>query len=135
MSKSFGDKMNYLLDTHIVLWWLDQSPRLENSWVKIIQNSDHLIYVSSVVFWEISIKNRIGKLPLPFDPEQELERIVQQCHFELLPISPKHALMAGCWDVSHRDPFDRMLAAQSKIEKMPLISDDRELKNFGIEIF
>jgi PIN domain nuclease of toxin-antitoxin system len=126
--------MNYLLDTHILLWWLDQSPRLENSWVSLMEDPSHSIYVSSVSFWEISIKNRIGKLPLPFDPEQELEKIVNQCHFEMLPIFPRHALMAGNWQVAHRDPFDRMLAAQSKIEKIPLISNDPELKAFGVQI-
>jgi len=126
--------MNYLLDTHILLWWLDQSPRLENSWVSLMEDASNTIYVSSVSFWEISIKNRIGKLPLPFDPEKDLEKIVNQCHFEVLPISPGHALIAGNWKMEHRDPFDRMLAAQSKIEKMPLISNDLELKAFGVQI-
>lgn len=126
--------MNYLLDTHIMLWWLDNSSRLEKRWRKIIEDPNHSIYISSAVFWEISIKNRIGKLPLPFDPFKDLEAVVQQSQFEIMPMMPNHSLLAGSWAIAHRDPFDRMLAAQSKIENMPLISNDLEFKNFKIEL-
>ena len=123
-----------ILDTHIFLWWLFNDDRLPVKIREYIQEIENIIYVSAASVWEISTKYRIGKLPEASSVAKDVPYWIEKAGFNALSITPEHAQLAGSWDVAHRDPFDRMLAAQSKLEKIPLASTDIVIKTFDIEI-
>ena len=123
-----------ILDTHIFLWWLFNDGRLPVKIREYIQEIENIIYVSAASVWEISTKYRIGKLPEASSVARDVPYWIEKAGFNALSITPEHAQLAGSWDVAHRDPFDRMLAAQSKLDKIPLASTDIVIKTFDIEI-
>lgn len=123
-----------LLDTHIFLWWLFDDAHLPWNIRKYIQDNNNPVYVSAVTSWEISTKFRLGKLPEASSVAGNVSYWVAKAGFQALNITIEHAQLAGGWDIAHRDPFDRMLAAQSKLEKMPLASTDKAMQFFSIEI-
>jgi PIN domain nuclease of toxin-antitoxin system len=116
--------VNYLIDTHVFLWWLFNDPKLTEECREIIKNPDHRIFVSSVSAWEIATKYRIGKLPEAKHIVEEYSQILQQAKFIELSITSAHALRAGSLPISHRDPFDRMIMAQAELENFPVITYD-----------
>ena len=122
-----------LLDTHIFLWWLFNDSRLPDGISDHIQNINNAIYVSAASVWEIATKFRLGKLPDATSVAGNVPEWIIKAGFQPLAVTPEHAQLAGSWDISHRDPFDRMLAAQSKLEKFPLASIDRAMTCFPIE--
>ncbi len=124
-----------LLDTHIFLWWLFDDPKLSQPLRQHIEDTAHTIFVSSASVWEIATKYRLGKLEEASSVAQNVPKWIAQAGFTALPITPDHAQLAGSWHHQHRDPFDRMLVAQAKIEKIPLATNDQKLSDFGIEIF
>ena len=126
--------MRYLLDTHALLWWLFDDPRLSVTPREILGDPDNQILVSSASAWEICTKYRLGKLPSAKDLVRDVAAWVQRAGFSELPVRIRHAQRAGTWSHSHRDPFDRMLAAQSALEDLPLISRDSALREFGIRM-
>ena len=123
-----------LLDTHIFLWWLFDDPRLPEIIRLFIKNPDHIVYVSAASVWEIATKYRLGKLPEAGRVAGNVPSWIRRAGFKPMPVTAEHAQLAGAWDVSHRDPFDRMLAAQAKLEKAPLATVDVLLKGFPIHI-
>ncbi len=123
-----------ILDTHIFLWWLFDDPKLTAKNRELLQNLDNIVYISAASVWEIATKFRLGKLPEAASVAKNVPLWIKRAGFKSLAISPEHAQKAGSWDVSHQDPFDRMLAAQAIHEKLPLMSKDRAMKNFPIEI-
>ena len=126
--------MRLLLDTHALLWWLFDDPKLTEQSRQLISDRGNEILVSSASGWEICTKHRIGKLPAASELVRDVTAWVRRAAFVELPVTIRHAQQAGCWPQPHRDPFDRMLAAQSALEGVPLISRDRALKGFGIEL-
>jgi PIN domain nuclease of toxin-antitoxin system len=122
--------MQLLLDTHILIWWLDNSISLADKIKNQISDIDNIVYVSSATIWEISIKQSIGKLKLPGDLLEGLE----QCGFEELKINHKHASAAGQLPNFHKDPFDRMLIAQCKVDGLTLMTRDSLLKKYNVGI-
>lgn len=92
------------------------------------------VFVSSASVWEIATKYRLGKLPQAAEVAGDVPAWVARAGFVPLPISPGHAQLAGGWQHAHRDPFDRMLAAQARIEALPLATDDPALASFGVDI-
>ena len=116
--------VSYLLDTHILLWWLFNEPKLNAECRDIIRNPAHRILVSNVSAWEIATKYRIGKLPEAKQIVEEYSQILHQSKFIELPITSAHALRAGSLPISHRDPFDRMIMAQAELENLPVITYD-----------
>lgn len=121
--------MNYLIDTHIFLWWLSNDKKLKDSFRQIIEDPKNHIYVSVVSGWEISIKNRKGKLPL----KTTLAECFKVAGFEVLNISFEHVLSLNKLPLYHQDPFDRMLVAQAKAEKLKLITDDTKIKKYSVK--
>lgn len=126
--------MKFMLDTHTWLWWLFNDSRLPSSMRAIIAEPDNQIFISAASAWEIATKFRIGKLPSAAVLVQDIDGWRQRCGFVELPVTIAHAQKAGAWANPHRDPFDRMLAAQSAIENLPLICTDPDLKSFGITL-
>ena len=116
--------VSYLLDTHILLWWLFNEPKLNAECREIVRNPAHRILVSSVSAWEIATKYRIGKLPEARQIVEEYSQILHQSKFIELSITSAHALRAGSLPISHRDPFDRMIMAQAELENLPVITYD-----------
>jgi PIN domain nuclease of toxin-antitoxin system len=116
-----------LLDTHTLLWWRDDSPRLSARARCEIADATNEILVSVATLWEISIKRVLGKLSFPDD----LEEVVREESFGLLPISFKHLRRLETLPGLHRDPFDRMLVAQALTEGAPLVTNDRALLAYG----
>jgi PIN domain nuclease of toxin-antitoxin system len=124
----------FLLDTHVLLWWLFDDPRLSEKAIHIIENPVHTILVSSASAWEISTKLRLGKLSGAEHIVRNFPALLQKCRMEVLPIGLSHALLAGGLVSDHRDPFDRMLAAQAIIEKLSLITSDKAFGDFSLRI-
>ncbi len=123
-----------LLDTHIFLWWLFNDPKLPFGISDYLKNRNNDAYVSSASVWEIATKFRIGKLPEAGMVAKNVSEWILRAGFKSLSITHEHAQLAGSWDISHCDPFDRMLTAQAKIEDIPLSSVDNQLAAFPITI-
>lgn len=127
--------MKFLLDTHALLWWFTDDERLPRSVRDVMIDDANTILVSAATAWEIAIKHQLGKLNQATDVVHRFSELIAADRFEHLPISYFHAIKAGAYQVSHRDPFDRMLAAQSEIESLPLITCDSVFALFGTRIF
>ena len=122
--------MNLLLDTHALLWWLDASPRLSEKASAEIANGENLVFVSAVVVWEIRIKEALGKLCIP----PNFREVLEKENFENLPITSSHAHAVARLPAHHRDPFDRMLVAQALEESLNVVTHDRQIGLYDINI-
>ncbi len=120
--------MRLLLDTHALLWWLSSDPSLSPAAREAIARPDADVAVSAASAWEISIKTALGKLTAPGDLEAQLARH----RFTPLPITVAHALLAGSLPGHHDDPFDRMLVAQARTERMTLVTRDPRIGLYGV---
>ena len=133
--ESVNEKMDgYLLDTHVLLWWLFDDPKLSGPARDIIRAPENTIIVSSASGWEIATKSRLGKLPHAGDIVNNLPFLLQKARFKVLSTSMAHALAAGALPGPHRDPFDRMLIAQGQIEQIPIVTSDREFKKYSVNL-
>jgi len=122
--------MNLLLDTHVLLWWLDDHPTLSKKAKTAIADEKNLVFVSAVVIWEIRIKQALGKLKIP----RSFRNVLDDQPFETLDITVEHAHAVGDLPTHHRDPFDRMLVAQAKVEGLTLVTRDIGLKKYKIPV-
>lgn len=118
--------MKLLLDTHVLLWWLDDDARLGSAARAAIAEAEHVV-VSAASAWEIGIKQAIGRLTGPRDLVEE----ISGNGFVALDISVRHALAAASLPLHHRDPFDRMLVAQAVLEGLTLVTRDQRLAAYG----
>lgn len=126
--------MKLLLDTHIFLWALMVPEKLPASLRALLEDDDTGVFVSAASAWEISTKYRLGKLSGAARVVADYPAAISGLQAEQLPITAAHALKAGLWSVPHRDPFDRMLAAQAAIESLPLATTDRAMQQFGVQL-
>lgn len=124
----------YLIDTHILLWWIFDDPKLDKISREIIKNPRHQILVSSASAWEIATKYRIGKLPEAQELIENYQKILEKAKFLELKITNAHALRAGLLPIAHRDPFDRMIIAQGELENLPILTHDPAFNIGLIEI-
>lgn len=121
--------MSFLLDTHVVLWWLNGDELSEQA-AESIAHPDHLLFISAASMWEISIKSALGKLSIGADAVIE----ATEGDFERLPISWRHASAVAELPHHHRDPFDRMLVAQAKFEDLTLITRDQMFDSYDVNV-
>lgn len=126
--------MRLLLDTHALLWWWTNDAKLSDVARRAIANEDNQVLVSAASAWEISTKNRLGKLPHAAQAMARFNELVMADGFEHLPISYLHSLKAGAYSSEHRDPFDRMLAAQTNLEKAVLVTLDPIFAGFECRV-
>ncbi len=120
-----------LLDTHVLLWWLN-GDKVSKAVHDVLSYGDCHVYVSSISALELATKHRLGKLPQAADVVAVYhERLFEQ-GFSHLSVTTQHALMAGAFPQPHGDPFDRLLAAQSLCDDLPVLSRDPALDAFGI---
>ena len=124
--------MRLLLDTHALLWWLAGDTRLPVSVRAVIADPGNDVYVSAASAWEVTTKHRLGKLPMAGPLAVDFSREILRQGFAALPISLAHAQVAGALSGAHRDPFDRMLIAQAREEKMAIVSNEQLFDDFGV---
>lgn len=124
--------MRLLLDTHALLWWLDGDRRLSLKARRAIASESNSILVSAASAWEITTKARLGKLPGATDVAADVAACVAGQGFLSLDITLLHAQRAGRLPGAHRDPFDRMLIAQSQIEDVAIVTDDEAFDAFDV---
>lgn len=120
--------MNYLLDTHILLWWLSDPKKLNSQVKEIISSTNNEIYISAVSAWEIAIKKSLKKLKAP----DNLIELIKSKDFLLLPIQFNHALFVEKLPRIHDDPFDRLLIAQCLCDQLTLITSDQIIPKYKI---
>lgn len=124
--------MRLLLDTHALLWWFTDDPLLSAPAREGIAQSDNEVHVSAASAWEIATKRRLGRLEGVPGVTARFGELVAADGFVHLPVTHLHGLRAGGYEIPHRDPFDRMLAAQCEIESLVLVTRDPAFEAFGI---
>jgi PIN domain nuclease of toxin-antitoxin system len=127
--------MRLLLDTHALLWWWKDDPRLSKLAAAAIADETNTVLVSAASAWEIATKHRIGKLPGVEKALSEFNELITADGFSHLAVAHNHAIKAGGFEAEHRDPFDRMLAAQAIIEGAALVTEDPAMKLFQVKCF
>jgi PIN domain nuclease of toxin-antitoxin system len=123
--------MNLLLDTHVFLWAVDNNPNLSTNAREAIIEGSNIVYVSAATAWEISIKRAIGKLRIP---ESDYLEELRLHRFTPLSITTEHALAVEKLPLFHKDPFDRMLIAQTQMEKLTLVTRDQRLTEYDVRV-
>jgi len=123
-------KNNFLLDTHVFIWAMEESKRLSQDIKDKIINPRNKIFISVATVWEIVIKKAIKQIRLNFD----IETSIRNAGFEVVPIKLPHALGVEKLPLHHRDPFDRVLISQAKAENLILITADRKIWKYRIKI-
>jgi PIN domain nuclease of toxin-antitoxin system len=122
-----------LLDTHAFIWWVEGNSRMSRRARTAIGRADNEIYVSAVSAWEIATKFRLGKWSGIDTVATDVSASIANQGFSGLAISPQHGQLAGSLPLPHKDPFDRMLIAQSILERMPLVSIEGIFDTYGVE--
>lgn len=122
--------MNLLLDTHIALWAIADSPKLPAKARELIANPRNTVWVSAASLWEITIKHSLGRGDMPVSGQEALAYF-QQAGYRLLPIEPEHAIAVSELPHHHADPFDRLLVAQARQVPMHLITHDALVARYG----
>ncbi len=121
--------MDYLIDTHVLIWTLEGDPRVSQNALAVLQNPDNDVSISIVSFWEIAIKLSIKKLQI----SQPLEVVIQKTEevgINTLPLHTKYILQVENLPFYHRDPFDRLIIASAISEEIPIISVDKNYDNY-----
>lgn len=126
--------MRLLLDTHIWLWLLDDPSRLDADVVEVLADPKHELFLSAASSWEIAIKFQLGKLVLPEPPDTFVPSRLRLTGTRPLPIEHAHALATAGLPSHHRDPFDRLLIAQSRLLDVPIVTADRHFDPYGVSI-
>ncbi len=121
--------MRLLLDTHVFIWCVAERNRLSPRLIEMIEQADD-VFVSVASFWEMAIKQSIGKLSLDMDLAS-LAQAARDAGYDLLPIKVEHTVLLTTMPMHHRDPFDRMLIAQSLAEPLRLLTADNEIAKYG----
>jgi PIN domain nuclease of toxin-antitoxin system len=122
--------MRLLLDTHALLWWLFKLPQLGRAARTVIAAVENEVFVSAVSGYEITYKRALGKLAAPDD----LESQVTALGFSGLPVTLRHAVVAGDLAQHHKDPFDRLLIAQAQTEGLTIVTSDRQVGAYDVPI-
>ena len=125
-----SNQSHLLLDTHALLWWLAEPSRLSPSAHAAIAETANQVFVSAATGWELATKVRLGKLEIAEQLLSNLPQLLADQGFKVLPIKLRHGLRAGGYPQPHRDPFDRLLAAQAELESLTLVSIDSALQAF-----
>jgi PIN domain nuclease of toxin-antitoxin system len=128
--------MRLLLDSHVFIWLTNSPEKLSSKAREVLEDADTTLLVSAASIWELAIKYHLGKLPEATAVVENFYGAVARYGLEVVDIKPHHALLAASILHPHRDPFDRMLAAQSKLEQAPLVTADETIRLLpGLEWF
>jgi PIN domain nuclease of toxin-antitoxin system len=124
--------LRLLLDTHALIWFFAGDERLPVGARNRIEDLDAVVLVSAVSAIEVTLKHRLGKLPQAGRLALDFEGVIERYGFVGLPISLAHAAAAGGLQIPHKDPFDRLLIAQSLLDGVPLVSNETAFDAFGV---
>ncbi len=127
--------MRHLLDTHCLLWFLQGAPELPDGVADRIEAPGSINRVSAASIWEMAIKIALGKLRVPYSLDQELPGILEDNGFVLLPLDFPHLQRVTQLPFHHRDPFDRLLAAQCQVEDLTILSRDASFDAYDVPRF
>ena len=122
------NNMQYLLDTHVILWWFTNPKKINIKARKIIQDKSNDVFLSSASFWEMAIKKSLGRLTLPHN----LIEAVAADGFKILPIMPEEGLGVADLPLLHSDPFDRLLIIQAKLHDLVIITNDSKMAEYPV---
>ncbi len=125
--------MRALLDTHTFIWWIADDPKLPSYVRSIISDGDNELFFSAASCWEIAIKAQIGRIKLPSRPDIFISEQLALNAVQTLPIQASHALHVFNLPHHHRDPFDRMIIAQSQMEDLPILTSDPLIAKYKIK--
>jgi PIN domain nuclease of toxin-antitoxin system len=125
--------MTILLDSHAFFWWATADRKLSGTAYAAIDEDDQ-VYISAVVAWEIASKIRSGKWPEARLLADDFFATIAHYEFHHLPVTLEHAHLAGSMPARHRDPFDRLLAAQARIEDVALVTADPAFREFEVRL-
>jgi PIN domain nuclease of toxin-antitoxin system len=120
--------MKLLIDTHVLLWWLDEPAQISDEAQSAIRTQENDVFVSAVTAWEIVIKKALGKLDAP----DNLAEVISACRFLQLPMTIKHAVSLASLPAYHSDPFDRMLIAQAQVEELTILTRDSHILRYPV---
>jgi PIN domain nuclease of toxin-antitoxin system len=126
--------MNLLLDTQALLWFVLDDARLSKKARESIVTTDALVFVSPASLWEIAIKISLGKYALPAAFAAFWDDQLRTNDFTLLPISVSHTARVTDLPFHHRDPFDRLIIAQSLVDRIPVVSSDETFAHYGVDL-
>jgi len=123
-----------LLDTNAFIWWNLDAGKLSRPAFAAIDATNNEIFLSAVSAWEIAIKYAKGLLTLPEEPRVFVPACIADDGLSPLPVEVTHALQAGALPRIHKDPFDRLLVAQSQLEGLPILTSDARIAAYGVEV-
>lgn len=126
--------MSLILDTHALFWWVTDSPLLSDPAREAIASIDGDCFVSAISLFELTNNVRLGKFDAARELVDRIDQVMIDGNLTALPITMAHAKLAGSLASPHRDPFDRLLAAQSLVERMPLVTNDLAFGFFGVNV-
>lgn len=126
--------MKALLDTQTFLWWLTDDARLSPAARKIITDGGNELFFSAVSGWEIAVKANLGKIKLPEFPAEFITEQLSINAVQILPLKMEHALHVVALPDIHSDPFDRLLVAQSLLEKLPVLTPNPVFAKYGAKV-
>jgi PIN domain nuclease of toxin-antitoxin system len=126
--------MRLLLDSHVFLWWLQDSPRLARTARRAITSPASSVFVSAASIWEIAIKLGIGKLRWKAPANVTLDQCIRACGFTELPVTARHAAATRDLPPHHGDPFDRMLISQALTEQLRVVTADLTFRAYGVPL-
>ncbi len=124
--------MKLLLDTHTLLWFVTSDPQLSATARALIADEDNGLFLSPASYWEVAIKVSIGKYPLTVPFETFFTTALATNGIKILPVEIRHAAVLSALPMHHKDPFDRLIAAQALVESIPVVSIDAALDPYGI---
>ena len=126
--------MKALLDTHVFLWWCLEDARISAPAEKIIRTGANQLFLSAASVWEMVVKCQLGKLELPKSSDRFITEELAKNRIQTLPIEASHALRLTSLPLRHKDPFDRILIAQSLTEGMPVITGDSAFGKYDVDV-
>ncbi|MVF24997.1 type II toxin-antitoxin system VapC family toxin [Methylocaldum sp. BRCS4] len=125
--------MNLLLDTHLILWAAGDPDRFSDEARQLLLDTAHELYYSAASLWEITIKRTLGRSDFQVDPRR-LWRMLPVSGYRELPITGEHAIAIETLPLLHKDPFDRLLLAQARVESLTLLTADQQLAGYGAPV-
>lgn len=126
--------MRVLLDTNVAIWLAEDPDPLRPEVMDLLRADSTVLMLSAIVPWEAAIKWRTGKLVIDGHPRDWAQRLVREFGLELLPVALAHVTEVADLPDHHKDPFDRLLIAQAKVENVPIVTADRNFAKYDIEV-